>query len=82
MGWKVKDFVCQDCGHEWEELYKDGEEIECPNCGSSDTQAQLSAPGLGTFSMADSQGRKEMLKKRSEEHTKKKAMKEWREKNL
>lgn len=82
MGWKVKDFECQNCGHEWEELYKDGEEIECPKCGSSNTKTKLSAPGLGTFSMADAEGRKQILKKRSEEHTKTKAMKEWKDKNL
>lgn len=82
MGWKVKDFECQDCGHEWEELYKDGEEIVCPECGSSKVEPLVCAPGLGTFTMADADGKKNILRKRSEEHTKKKAMKEWKDKNL
>lgn len=81
MGWKVKNFECQDCGHEWEELFKDGDEIVCPECESKNTKALLSAPGLGRFSMADADGKKDILRKRSEEHTKKKAMKDWREKN-
>lgn len=81
MGWKVKDFECQDCGHEWEELYKDGEVIVCPECGSENTKQTVSAPGIATYSMASPQQRNEILRKRSEAHTKKKVMPEWREKN-
>lgn len=84
MGWIVKNFKCEDCGHEFEELYKSGDEeyVECENCGSTMTKPTLCAPALGKFSMADAEGRKSILKKRSEDHTKKKAMKEWKDKNL
>ena len=81
MGWKVRNFECLDCHHEWEELYKEGEGVDCPRCGSSNTKTTLSAPQLGKFSMADKAGQAEILKKRSADHTKKKVMKEWKEKN-
>lgn len=30
--YKLLDFVCTECGHEFEELVKPGEEPECPEC--------------------------------------------------
>lgn len=80
MGWKVRDFVCKDCGHEFETLYKEGEEVECPECDSTNTEAQFSPPQLGRYSMNSQEGRAEILKKRSADHTKKVAMKEFRDK--
>lgn len=68
MGWMIKDFKCSDCNHEWEELYREGEGVDCPMCGSSNTQALISTPGLGTYSMLDREGKAAHLKKRSYEH--------------
>lgn len=73
MAWIVKDFVCPNCGHEFEELFKVGDEdnIPCPECGHSPVESVLSSPALGKFSMADRETKTEILKKRSFEHTKK-----------
>lgn len=76
MGWKVDDFICLDCGHEFEELYKDGEELVCASCSSSNLEKKLSMPGIGAFSAMPIERRAETLKKRSEEHTAKEIAKE------
>ena len=83
MGWMVKNFVCLDCGHEFEDLYKTGEEdqVECPECGATNCQIDgISSPALGTYSMADAAGKSAILKRRSLAHTEKKAIPEWKEK--
>ena len=40
------DYVCAACGAKFEELCRNGEETApvCPQCGSADTQRQLSVP--------------------------------------
>ena len=38
------DFVCQQCGHEFEDLVKKGREIFCPKCYSDDVKQKLSIP--------------------------------------
>ena len=40
------DYVCASCGAKFEELCRNGEETApaCPQCGSTDTQRQLSVP--------------------------------------
>jgi len=84
MGWIVKDFRCNACGHEFEELYKQGEEaeVECPECGvlGECELDGIPTPAIGVYSMADPAGKKEILKKRSMQHTQKKAIPEWKEK--
>lgn len=83
MGWIVKDFRCNDCSHVFEELHKRGQEdeVECPECGGNNCEIDgISSPALGIYSMADAAGKKEILKKRSFQHTQKKAIPEWKEK--
>lgn len=43
---KVYDFICADCGKEFEKLVKSIADIECPLCGSTHTQKQVSAPSF------------------------------------
>lgn len=72
MAWISKDFECKECGHMWEDLYKRGEPpTECPECGSKDMGAMLSAPALATFSMSTPAAKETILRARSEAHTKK-----------
>ena len=40
------DFVCHDCGREFEKLVKSIADIECPFCGSTHTQKQLAANSI------------------------------------
>jgi hypothetical protein len=78
MSWIVKDFVCNSCGEVFEELYKRGkeDEVNCVYCLSHNTSLNgISAPALGTFSMADAAGRASILKKRSEDHTRQTVLK-------
>lgn len=81
MGWMVKDFVCADCGHSFEQLYykQEGEdpEIECVECGSRDTNVHgISSPRIGTYEMADAEGKAEILRKRSADHTKRQILRD------
>lgn len=84
MGWIVKNLRCNACGHEFEELYKNGEEaeVECPECGvlGECSVDGISTPAIGSYSMADNAGKAEILKKRSLKHTEKKAIPMWKEK--
>ena len=43
---KLFDFKCGDCGHEFEELVKEGETAICPACNSNQTQKQISGPTI------------------------------------
>ena len=38
------DFVCTKCGHEFEELVKNNNEIFCPECGSLNVERKMSVP--------------------------------------
>lgn len=42
MGYKVYDFVCQECGKQFEQFVKSAEGVECPFCGAGNAQQQLS----------------------------------------
>lgn len=40
----IFEFVCGKCGHRFEELVPSSyQEVECPACGSLDTQKQISS---------------------------------------
>jgi putative FmdB family regulatory protein len=42
----LKDVLCRDCGHIWEELLKSWEDSpDCPHCESKKTEKLISAPG-------------------------------------
>ena len=43
---KMYDFVCHDCGREFEKLVKSIADIECPFCGSTHTQKLLAANSI------------------------------------
>jgi len=78
MGWIVNNFRCKACEHEFEELYKKGEETDiiCPECESDQIRPLLSSPRLSTYEMADKEGKAAILRKRSADHTKKMVMKD------
>ena len=79
MGWMVKNFRCLACEHEFEELYKTGEEDEvvCPECEVGKVVIDgISAPTLSTYEMADKDGKAAILMKRSADHTKEMVMKD------
>lgn len=71
MPWIVRDFECPDCDHVFEELYKEGDDIICPNCGGENAQPLLSAPRIDTFSIMDPYQKRESLMKRSRDHSEK-----------
>ncbi|MCL4194702.1 MAG: zinc ribbon domain-containing protein [Thermoguttaceae bacterium] len=40
----IYEYVCADCGHEFEYLLRGGESPACPSCGHSNLNKQLSVP--------------------------------------
>lgn len=70
-GFKSRTYECIVCGHAWRELVEGAPEtIPCQKCGEK-AELCLSTPGIAGFSIADKQTRADMLRKRSEEHSKK-----------
>ncbi len=69
MAFKLFDYACFGCDHEYEELVdaKDTN-ARCPECGHDNIPC-LSVPKLGMFSMMDQTQRTEHLKQRSAKHT-------------
>lgn len=52
---KLRDYLCTDCGKEFEKLVKDGTQVECVYCGSTKTTVQFSpnaikVTGQGAYS--------------------------------
>ena len=45
----IFDFVCKDCGHEYEDFVMRDHRSICHKCGSSRTVKQVAAPHLGGF---------------------------------
>lgn len=70
MGYKLKDFGCKGCGHEWEELLWN-EEVpsNCPKCNSDNVSSILTATGIAAYSIRDKDAQWAVLRKRSEDHT-------------
>ena len=73
MAWVTHDFECQDCGFEFEEMYKRDEfdQIECLECSGKNLKKLLSSPGLGTFSMMNADQQRQSMINRSAKHTQK-----------
>lgn len=66
MGWKYFDYRCPSCGHEFESMERSSEDpVPCPKCET--IAALIPSANLGWTN--DPSTRKEMLKKRSAEHT-------------
>ena len=64
----MRDFLCPDCGHQFEALVKSGDTTEeCQACGSYAESALLTPPRVGLYN--DPSTRAEALKKRSREHS-------------
>ena len=40
----IYEYVCRDCGHEFEWLVRGDEKPECPSCGRARLTKQLSVP--------------------------------------
>lgn len=77
MVWINNDFYCKQCDLVFEELYKKHEEdtVTCWVCKNS-VEKLLSAPKLGTYSMASPEQKAQILRQRSENHTAKELAKE------
>lgn len=71
MAWIVRDYVCKKCGHKWEDLVdtKD-QESDCPKCGTRNVHV-ISATPTAAYSARSPEMRAEVMRKRSEDHTKK-----------
>ena len=71
MAWIKHDFECLDCELIFDELYKRAErdEVECPDCESRNLKQLLSAPNIASFSLLDTDGRRQSLLERSAKHT-------------
>ena len=39
---KLRDYVCRECGLQFEKLLEDLDKAECPRCGGIDTKSILS----------------------------------------
>ena len=40
----IYEYVCQDCGHAFEQLIRGDEKPVCPSCGKKKVSKQLSVP--------------------------------------
>lgn len=77
MAWVVKDFECEACECVWEDLVdRDNQVSVCPVCETESTKTLISCPNINTFGMKSAAERSSLMKKRSEEHTRKELRKE------
>jgi len=44
----IYEYVCRECGHEFEWLTRDGQRPSCPSCGRRKLTKQLSVPAAHT----------------------------------
>ena len=44
----IYEYVCRDCGEQFEWLSRDGEKPSCPSCGQESLTKQLSLPAAHT----------------------------------
>ena len=67
MSWKLYDYICKACGNEFEELVTGIDEwVDCKECGLGPCEI-LPTANLGWSN--DPLTKKEMLMRRSKEHT-------------
>lgn len=43
---KLFDFLCSDCGHEFEKFAEGTQKVECPSCGSTSTTKLISPSAI------------------------------------
>ncbi|MFO0863950.1 MAG: zinc ribbon domain-containing protein [Gemmataceae bacterium] len=48
------EYACKKCEHTFEALVFGNEKVECPECGTSKLEKQMSAPGLAQVSAGSS----------------------------
>jgi putative FmdB family regulatory protein len=71
MGWISRDYRCEKCGHEWEDVVQRGDEDQpCPMCGTVNSYV-LSATGVASYSLMSKDDQAKHLRKRSRDHTRK-----------
>jgi len=70
MAWVTHDFECI-CGHVFTELYQRSErkDVLCAECGGGELTQLLCAPAIASFSIMDTDGRRQHLLERSAKHT-------------
>jgi putative FmdB family regulatory protein len=51
----IYEYVCGDCGQEFELLVRGSEKLSCPSCGKSKLNKQLSVPAAHMAGGADVQ---------------------------
>jgi hypothetical protein len=73
---KLRDWSCESCSHVWEYLSHGETDTpeECPDCSSKDISPFIS--GTLTTRCHDPASKKEILKKRSADHTRRLVAKE------
>ena len=50
----IYEYACKSCGHEFEELIRGTEQPDCPKCGKSEVERQLSVLSAHTAGAAKS----------------------------
>lgn len=72
MAWKIFDFECSECGHQFEDMVKgETDHTECSECGYKKASKVFSGCAIASYSIMSPEFRNEHLKKRSSDHTKK-----------
>lgn len=73
----LRDFLCEGCNERFEDYVSSSQDrfAPCPQCGQP-CEIVPSVPRVGAYSMKDTAGRAEVLKKRSHEDTMKNLKKE------
>ena len=68
LKFKLHDFKCDDCDREWEDL-SDDETSPCSECGVITSMLTICTGNMGGYSILDEDGKRQMMLKRSAEHT-------------
>lgn len=77
MSYVIYDFECENCGRVWEDMVdRTAVESPCPGCTTVSTNKLVACPAIASFSMLPLEDRSKLMKRRSEEHTKKEMRKE------
>jgi len=72
MGWISRDYRCETCGHEWDDIVQSGSDQKstCPSCGATNDYI-LSATNVASYSLLSKDDQAKSLRKRSRDHTRK-----------
>ena len=78
MAWKLFDFECQSCGHEWEELVDGPENPQCPRACNGRSVRQLFRQGTAARAQVNPAKMREMFQKAAEMRNKVTGKTPWR----